>query len=183
VDEPRATIERYKTDNRGWHVVDGLCELLGTSGANNIRSILIQDIPPCFKQVLTGLIPYDFELRDDFAGVESVRGVPPGAVAHLDEVFHPRSSSWITNGIWNTISRCWTIDPLLRPSATVFLDFLRQLEGRQESWIPINVEDLSGKVKQLGPEHSKIGPGYAGINRYFNIWMWAHENVHDLIND
>jgi hypothetical protein len=152
-------------------VVNRLCGLLGTPGANNIRAILTQNMLQYSKQVLTGLVPYDFELRDDFAGVESVRGVPPGAVAHLDEIFHSRSSSWITNGIWNILSRCWTLDPLLRPSARHFLDFLRQLEGRQESWVPMNVEDLSGKVKQLGPEHSKLGRGYAGMARYFNIWM------------
>ncbi|KAJ1300892.1 hypothetical protein OPQ81_003318 [Rhizoctonia solani] len=43
--------------------------------------------------ILTGLQPYATHHRDDFAGVESVRGHPPGTLENVD-IYH---SFWITN--------------------------------------------------------------------------------------
>ncbi|CAE7227874.1 unnamed protein product [Rhizoctonia solani] len=92
--------------------------------------------------ILTGLEPYTSHRRDDFAGAESMRGQPPGSLASVDY-----SRAWITNGVWGTIGKCWRREPLLRPSAGEFLKVLKALEGRKLSWLPLNVTDLTGKVK------------------------------------
>lgn len=126
---------------------------------------------------MTGLRPYAGHLRDDFAGVDSVRGLPPGSISRIDyastlgeRVIVSRQSSWITNGIWTTINKCWNLDPLMRPSATAFLRFLGELEGRSESWLPIDVADLAGKVKQADPVASQIQ-----MARYRTIWKWVNQ--------
>ncbi|CAE6454146.1 unnamed protein product [Rhizoctonia solani] len=101
--------------------------------------------------ILTGLKPYTSHRRDDFAGAESVRGQPPATLANVDY-----SRAWITNGIWGTIGRCWRRDPLLRTSAGEFLKILKDLEGRKIPWLPLNVTDLTGKVKlPSGQRHSE----------------------------
>ncbi|CAE6472475.1 unnamed protein product [Rhizoctonia solani] len=91
--------------------------------------------------ILTGLQPYATYRRDDFAGAESVQRHPPGTLENVD-VYH---SSWITNGIWGVIGRCWKYDPFLRPSSKEFLRVLQKLEGRKLRWLPLNVVDLAGK--------------------------------------
>ncbi|KAF8594175.1 kinase-like protein [Ceratobasidium sp. AG-I] len=122
--------------------------------------------------LLTGLRPYAGHLRDDFTGVDSVRGLPPGSISRIDyastlgeRVIVSRQSSWITNGIWTTVNKCWTLDPLMRPSANSFLRFLRDLEGRSEGWLPIDVADLAGKVKEVDPVANQIK-----MARYRTIW-------------
>lgn len=47
------------------------------------------------------------------------------------------------------ISRCWILDPLLRPGAAGFLQVMKELEGKAENWLPTNVKDLAGKVKRV----------------------------------
>ncbi|KAG9087715.1 hypothetical protein FRC06_002413, partial [Ceratobasidium sp. 370] len=105
------------------------------------------------------LRPYAGHLRDDFAGVDSVRGLPPGDISRIDyskqlgeRVLVPRESSWITNGIWDLTSKCWALEPLLRPSAASFLRVLKRLEGKSENWIPPNVADLAKKVQRVDPK-------------------------------
>ncbi|KAG8733950.1 hypothetical protein FRC11_014549, partial [Ceratobasidium sp. 423] len=92
--------------------------------------------------ILTSLKPYAAFGRDDFAGVESIRGQPPATLA---SVYH--RYTWITNGIWGAIAKCWRQDPLLRTSAKDFLELLKTLEGRKIPWLPITVVDLAGKVR------------------------------------
>lgn len=67
-----------------------------------------------------------------------------------------RESSWITNGIWSLISKCWTVDPLQRPSARVFLSFMKNLKGRDKSWMPVGVKDLAGKVERGDPVEDQL---------------------------
>ncbi|CUA73543.1 proto-oncogene tyrosine-protein kinase ROS [Rhizoctonia solani] len=95
----------------------------------------------CFW-LLTLQEPYYFINRDDLAGVEIMQGLPPATLARVY-----RRDSWTTNGLWNTIARCWRQNPLQRPSAAEFMRFLIQLEGREIEWLPINVVDLAGKVR------------------------------------
>ncbi|CAE6531245.1 unnamed protein product [Rhizoctonia solani] len=92
--------------------------------------------------ILTGLKPYAAFGRDDFAGVESIRGQPPATLA---SVYH--RYTWITNGIWGAIAKCWKQDPSLRTSAKAFSELLKALEGRKIPWLPITVVDLAGKVR------------------------------------
>ncbi|KAJ1305686.1 hypothetical protein OPQ81_010424 [Rhizoctonia solani] len=95
----------------------------------------------CFW-ILTRRQPYASVNRDDLAGIQIMRGHPPATIA---EVFY--RSTWITNGLWNTIAQCWRQNPLQRPSATKFSKLLIQLEGREIPWLPVNVVDLAGKLK------------------------------------
>ncbi|KAG8792241.1 hypothetical protein FRC12_006694 [Ceratobasidium sp. 428] len=106
--------------------------------------------------IFTGLRPYAGHLRDDFAGVDSVRGLPPGDISRIDyskqlgeRVLVPRESSWITNGIWDLTSKCWALNPLLRPSAGGFLQALKGLDGKSQNWIPPNVKDLAKKIQRV----------------------------------
>ncbi|KAH7322359.1 kinase-like domain-containing protein [Rhizoctonia solani] len=92
--------------------------------------------------LLTLQEPYASINRDDLAGIEIMRGRPPATLVsayHLD--------TWITNGLWGAIARCWRQDPLQRPSATEFTRILERLEGRSIQWLPLNVTDLAGKVQ------------------------------------
>lgn len=113
--------------------------------------------------ILTGLEPYSSHRRDDFAGAESIRGEPPGTLANVDHY----SSSWITNGIWNTVGRCWNYDPLLRPNAKDFLKVLKTLQGRKLRWLPVDVVDLAGKVKPIDTGYSRAT---AKIAQYVTVW-------------
>ncbi|KAG8722567.1 hypothetical protein FRC09_006084 [Ceratobasidium sp. 395] len=108
------------------------------------------------SSIFTGLRPYAGRLRDDFAGVDSVRGLPPGDISRIDyskqlgeRVLVPRESSWITNGIWDLTSKCWALNPLLRPSAGGFLRALKGLDGKSQNWIPPNVKDLAKKIQRV----------------------------------
>ncbi|CAE6420901.1 unnamed protein product [Rhizoctonia solani] len=113
--------------------------------------------------ILTGLQPYATHRRDDFAGVESVRGHPPGTLENVD-IYH---SAWITNGIWGAVGRCWKYDPLLRPGSKEFLGVLQALEGRKLRWLPLNVVDLSGKVRSIGTGETEDG---ARMAQYTTVW-------------
>ncbi|KAG8689578.1 Suppressor of Sensor Kinase (SLN1) [Ceratobasidium sp. 395] len=129
--------------------------------------------------LLTGLRPYAGHLRDDFAGLENVSGIPPANITQIDFASglgdHGRSADrdapWITNGLWSTITRCWTVDPLLRPSARRFLDVLKGLEGRKHDWLPLDVADLAGKIAYVDPAENRNGPGKTRIARYITAWM------------
>lgn len=132
------------------------------------------------KQILTGLRPFAGHLRDDFAGVESVQGLPPGVLSRIDyadtlgeRTIVPRQSSWITNGIWSQISRCWTLNPLLRPSAERFLSVMNELgDAKRESWIPVGVRDLAGRVKGPVDERlDQVGFGRIGVARAVTAWV------------
>ncbi|CAE6406050.1 unnamed protein product [Rhizoctonia solani] len=96
--------------------------------------------------ILTGLIPYS-SYREDFAGIETLSGQPPGTLAN---VYY--GLGWITNGIWRIIGRCWNPEPLQRPSALEFSTLLKALERNKIDWLPVEVEDLAGKVKVAGFE-------------------------------
>ncbi|KDN36265.1 hypothetical protein RSAG8_10953, partial [Rhizoctonia solani AG-8 WAC10335] len=113
--------------------------------------------------ILTGLQPYATHRRDDFAGVESVRGHPPGTLENVD-IYH---STWITNGIWGAVGRCWKYDPLLRPSSKQFLRVLQGLEDRKLRWLPLSVVDLAGKVKPIGTGEAEGG---ARVAHYTTVW-------------
>ncbi|CAE6531221.1 unnamed protein product [Rhizoctonia solani] len=113
--------------------------------------------------ILTGLQPYATHHRDDFAGVESVRGLPPGTLENVD-IYH---SSWITNGIWSEVGHCWKYDPLLRPSSKEFLRVLQKLEGRKLRWLPLSVADLAGKVRPVGTGEAEVR---AKIAQYTTVW-------------
>lgn len=89
-----------------------------------------------------------------------MRGQPPGTLAN---VYHGRS--WVTNGIWRNISKCWSRDPLQRPSALELGNLLKQLEGKKFDWLPIEVEDLAGKVKDVGSE--------APLVRHGTVWRYV----------
>ncbi|KAF8714488.1 Protein tyrosine kinase, partial [Rhizoctonia solani] len=106
--------------------------------------------------ILTGQVPYSNQ-REDLAGVQSTRGQPPGTLA---DVYY--GYGWITNGIWRNIGRCWSNDPLQRPSALEFCNMLKELERRKIDWLPAEAEDLSGKVKSTGSE--------APLMRYTTVW-------------
>ncbi|CAE6534680.1 unnamed protein product [Rhizoctonia solani] len=95
----------------------------------------------CFW-LLTLQEPYGSTNRDDLAGVEVLQGHSPATLARVY-----RRDSWTTNGLWNTIARCWRQDPLQRPSATEFMKLLTRLEGRKIEWLPISTVDLAGKVR------------------------------------
>lgn len=130
------------------------------------------------SQVLTGLRPYAGHLRDDFAGIDSVRGLAPGNITQLDHAgklgersWVPRESNWISNGIWHTINQCWSLDPLLRPSSTAFLRKMEQLKDRNESWKPEGVIDLAGKIKKADQVYDQMGIGMVGANRSRTIWL------------
>ncbi|CAE6429952.1 unnamed protein product [Rhizoctonia solani] len=114
-----------------------------------------------WQQMLTGLEPYTSHHRDDFAGAESVRGQPPGTLASVDY-----NRAWITNGIWGAIGRCWRRDPLLRTSAGGFLKILKDLEGRQIPWLPLNVTDLTGKVKFRPMQRQSESPSETHISTW-----------------
>ncbi|KAJ1299451.1 hypothetical protein OPQ81_009116, partial [Rhizoctonia solani] len=112
--------------------------------------------------ILTGLKPYDTFGRDDFAGVQSIRGQPPATLA---SVYH--GYTWITNGIWSAIARCWKQDPILRTNAKEFLSILKTLEGRKIPWLPITVADLTGKVR-FDPSQRQQNP----MTNYSFIWRF-----------
>ncbi|CAE6391327.1 unnamed protein product [Rhizoctonia solani] len=82
-----------------------------------------------------------------------MRGHPPATLA---DVFY--RSTWITNGLWNAIGRCWRQDPLQRPNATTFLRLLFHLEGREIPWLPVDVNDLAGKLKYSSARHQQNNP-------------------------
>jgi hypothetical protein len=141
------------------------------------------------SQVLTGLRPYAGHLRDDFAGIDSVRGLAPGNISQLDNAdklgersWIPRESNWISNGIWHTINKCWSLDPLLRPSAAVFLRTMERLNDRNESWKPEGVMDLAGKVKKADQVHDQMGIGMVWANRSQTIWLLVCETRPDKLN-
>ncbi|CAE7150927.1 unnamed protein product [Rhizoctonia solani] len=96
--------------------------------------------------ILTGLVPYP-DYREELAGIETLCGQPPGTLAN---VYH--RLCWITNGIWRLIGRCWSQDPFQRPSALEFSNLLKTLEGKKTDWVPVEVEDLAGKVKDVGSD-------------------------------
>ncbi|KAG8741376.1 hypothetical protein FRC10_002941 [Ceratobasidium sp. 414] len=134
--------------------------------------------------LLTGLRPYAGHLRDDFAGLESVRGIPPANITQIDFASRlgdrdrsvDRNACWITNGLWSAITRCWTVDPLLRPSAKKFLNVLKGLEGRKHEWLPLDVADLAGKIAFVDPGENRFGPGKTRIDRYITAWMHHRPN-------
>ncbi|KAB5590968.1 Serine/threonine-protein kinase mos [Ceratobasidium theobromae] len=134
--------------------------------------------------ILTGLRPYAGHLRDDFAAMDSVGGLPPGNLAHIDYADElgerdavRRDSSWITNGIWDAIRKCWDLNPPSRPSATLFLRTLKSIEGKPFGWMPANIMDLAGKVTRVDPsEYQVTGPGRTGMARYRTVWkQWDSE--------
>ncbi|CAE6366729.1 unnamed protein product [Rhizoctonia solani] len=106
--------------------------------------------------ILTDQVPYSNQ-REDLAGIQSTRGQPPGTLA---DVYY--GYGWITNGIWRSIGRCWSNDPLQRPSALEFCNMLKELERRKIDWLPAEAEDLSGKVKSIGSD--------APLMRYTTVW-------------
>ncbi|CAE6503233.1 unnamed protein product [Rhizoctonia solani] len=114
---------------------------------------------------LTDLVPYSNH-REDLAGIESMRGQPPGTLA---DVYY--GLGWITNGIWRNIGRCWSRDPLQRPSALEFSNLLKDLEGKKLDWLPVEVDDLAGKVKNVGSEvvpltkHTTVWSEFNSINQ------------------
>ncbi|CAE6500714.1 unnamed protein product [Rhizoctonia solani] len=114
----------------------------------------------CFW-ILTRKEPYASMNRDDIAGTEIIRGHPPATLA---DVFY--RSTWITNGLWNTIARCWRHDPLQRPTATTFLKLLIQLEGREITWLPVDIVDLAGKLKSNSSRLQQHNP----IARLQFVW-------------
>jgi hypothetical protein len=120
---------------------------------------------------LTDIQPYAGHLRDDHAGFDSARGIPPAQIAHIDRALNTslrkklRQASWITNGLWGVISRCWILEPSLRPNATGFLQVLKGLEGRTENWLPSTVNDLAGKVKLVAPNDDT-----AWMATYITFW-------------
>ncbi|CUA78014.1 MAP3K epsilon protein kinase 1 [Rhizoctonia solani] len=114
--------------------------------------------------ILTELRPYATHRRDDFAGVESVRGYPPGTLENVDIY----NSDWITNGIWGAVGRCWRYDPLLRPSSKEFLRMLQELEGRKLRWLPLTVVDLAGKVRSISTGEAE---DTARIAQYTTVWI------------
>ncbi|KAG9075030.1 hypothetical protein FS749_013345, partial [Ceratobasidium sp. UAMH 11750] len=128
--------------------------------------------------------PYAGHLRDDFAGLESVRGIPPANITQIDfasglgdrDRSVSRDACWITNGLWSTLTRCWTVDPLLRPSAKKFLNVLNGLEGRKHEWLPLDVADLAGKIAFVDPAENRFGPGKTRIARYITAWMHHRPN-------
>ena len=92
-----------------------------------------------------------------------MRGLPPGSIERIDRantlgerMIIARESSWITNGTWSMVSKCWTVDPLQRPSARVFLSFMNGLGGRGQSWMPVGVKDLAGKVERGDPVEDQL---------------------------
>ncbi|KAG9125635.1 hypothetical protein FRC07_006818, partial [Ceratobasidium sp. 392] len=142
-----------------------ICDILEGLGYMHNYPVPIPqgDLTPDNILVFTGLRPYAGHLRDDFAGVDSVRGLPPGDISRIDyskqlgeRVLVPRESSWITNGIWDLTSKCWALNPLLRPSAVGFLRSLKGLEGKSENWIPPNVADLAKKVQRVDQKENWI---------------------------
>ncbi|EUC54696.1 kinase domain protein [Rhizoctonia solani AG-3 Rhs1AP] len=106
----------------------------------------------CFW-ILTRRGPYASVNRDELAGIDIMRGHPPATLA---DVFY--RSTWITNGLWNAIGRCWRQDPLQRPNATTFLRLLFHLEGREIPWLPVDVNDLAGKLKYSSARHQQNNP-------------------------
>ncbi|CAE6439327.1 unnamed protein product [Rhizoctonia solani] len=120
----------------------------------------------CFW-ILTRREPYASIHRDDLAGAEIIRGRPP---ATLTNVFY--RSTWITNGLWNHIGRCWRRDPLMRPSATEFLRFLVKLEGRTIPWLPVDVVDLTGKIR-FNPSQRQQ---HQEVARYCFVWNFSRNN-------
>ncbi|KAL5631809.1 hypothetical protein ACGC1H_000009 [Rhizoctonia solani] len=129
----------------------------------------------CFW-LLTLQEPYDSIDRDDLAGVEIMQGRSP---ANLACVY--RRDSWTTNGLWNTIAKCWRQDPLQRPSAAEFMKLLTQLEGRTIEWLPINVVDLAGKVRFDSSErqdHKQIAKHQFLWRRFSHTKPEILEDVH-----
>ncbi|KAL5639491.1 hypothetical protein ACGC1H_006209 [Rhizoctonia solani] len=110
--------------------------------------------------ILTGLVPYSSH-REDSAGIETLCGQPPGTLAN---VYY--GLGWITNGIWRIIGRCWNPDPLQRPSALELSNLLKQLEKSKIDWLPVEVEDLAGKVKAIEFE--------APLTKCIAIWSEFH---------
>ncbi|CAE6459267.1 unnamed protein product [Rhizoctonia solani] len=111
--------------------------------------------------ILTGIKSYAAFGRDDFAGAESIRGQPPATLA---SVYH--RYTWITNGIWSALARCWKQDPLLRTSAKDFLNLLKSLDGRRLAWLPITVMDLAGKVRFDSSQRQQSNP----VEEYSFVW-------------
>jgi hypothetical protein len=60
------------------------------------------------------------------------------------------------------------LDPLLRPSATEFLRMLKALGRKNESWTPVGVADLTGKVKQVDSIDDQIR-----YSKEYTIWKWV----------
>ncbi|CAE7064204.1 unnamed protein product [Rhizoctonia solani] len=114
----------------------------------------------CFW-LLTRQEPYTSIRRDDLAGAEIIRGHPPATLARVY-----RRATWITNGLWSTMGKCWRQEPLQRPSAAEFMRFLTQLEGRTIKWLPTNVSDLTGKVKLDAPKRQ----GQDQVAEYQFVW-------------
>ncbi|KAG8787011.1 hypothetical protein FRC12_015995 [Ceratobasidium sp. 428] len=135
--------------------------------------------------LLTGLRPYAGHLRDDFAGVENIRGALPANITQIDYATEigdrpqhvGREANWITNGLWSTITRCWTLDPSLRPSAQGFIRVLKTLEGRKHDWLPLDVVDLAGKIAVVDPGQNRSGPGRTRMARYITSWMYHRPGI------
>ncbi|CAE6459257.1 unnamed protein product [Rhizoctonia solani] len=116
-------------------------------------------------------VPYA-DQREDLAGIQNTRGQPPATLAGVYYGYN-----WITNGIWRNIGRCWSINPLQRPSALEFSMMLKELERRKIEWLPAEVEDLSGKVKSIGSQ--------APLMRYTTVWSefdWGEQKQLPEIN-
>ncbi|KAJ1300910.1 hypothetical protein OPQ81_003335 [Rhizoctonia solani] len=148
-------------------------ELLGDNSQPTTESDM-WTVGCTFYWILTGMEPYTSQRRDDFAGAESVQGQLPGSLANVD--YH---RAWITNGIWGAIGRCWRRDPLSRTSAGKFLKILKDLESRKPSWLPLNVVDLTGKVKfhpeQRRPENQ--------VATYMSTWKRFRFGGKDIEED
>ncbi|KAJ1299401.1 hypothetical protein OPQ81_011082 [Rhizoctonia solani] len=124
----------------------------------------------CFW-LLTLQEPYASTNRDDLAGTEIMRGHPPATLAsayHMD--------TWITNGLWGAIGRCWRQDPLQRTSATDFMKLLAALEGRKINWLPLSVTDLAGKVRFNFSERQERNL----ITTHQSIWRRFGDTKYDI---
>ncbi|KAG8742761.1 hypothetical protein FRC10_000928 [Ceratobasidium sp. 414] len=123
-------------------------------------------------QIFSSLVPYP-EYKDEIQVISQLtKGNPPNGLAQhekLSELGGARligEPHWLTNGIWGSIQRCWSVDTGQRPTAT---QFLREIESRPDMsessgsslWTIPGVTDLTGRVKRVEKTGHGVGLGWS----------------------
>ncbi|QRV89272.1 Tyrosine kinase domain protein [Ceratobasidium sp. AG-Ba] len=146
--------------------------------------------------IFSGLRPYSEYNAEHDVALQITKGALPNEPSQLmdleslDDTEFPERCSWLTNGVWSAIMKCWSTTTSERPTAT---QFLRDLDNRSEmseragiydKWNIPGVQDLTGRVRKSETRNYGASLGWSrGVWRgtydgrgarttYVELWCW-----------
>ncbi|KAG9120763.1 hypothetical protein FRC07_003615, partial [Ceratobasidium sp. 392] len=123
--------------------------------------------------IFSSLIPYP-DYTDEIQVIsELTKGSPPNGTSQLERVEVLGGTRligephWLTNGIWASILRCWSINTRLRLTASEFLlelarrPDMSERSGVFDHWSITDVADLTGRMKKFERKGYGVGLGWS----------------------